>query len=1702
MSRNQMIFLLILFFTVPLFSAGLDYQIFSQSEGNSSLEITKEDDSSIRISLETSEMIPENVRMNEIEYNNFSLEGEISTIKKGFPQLPLISRIVIVPPQKSVQLQIINIESRIEIGLNPTIFPGSEVGDAKTELTAFPDYLETEGFWPPQAVQISDPQIMRGYRLVNITMYPVQHNPNTNETRFNDNFDFELVYGDYEPINPVIDPDRIKPSTTILKTLDIIAVNPPSRDNATPERGSYLMVYPNVDGVEEAIQPLLEWRARSGWEVHAVEVQNRASTGTVKRVIQDAYDDWDNPPEMVCLIGDADGSIALSAYNQTDFDYVLLDGGDILADADLGRISVESVNRLESVVEKLVNYEADPFMDDTEWYRQGMVCAGYEFSGLSTILVNKWVRGELLNGFCDDVHGWYYNDRFENQDVPTFFRNEFRRGISYSNYRGWIGIEGLQPNTVLNFQAHRRYPIVILLTCQSGKYINVFGWTEAFLRSPGGGNGAVGLCTSQTHVQFNNALSTGCWVALLKEATYCFGSIVTRAKIELWRQYNGFDNGSVANFSRWCNFMGDPATHIFTDIPDLSSAEHPEFFALGNDRFSLNFAIEGEEVTPEGATVCLYKADDEFQMIEMTDADGNVTFNIPPDAITEGDLMVTVTKHNTIPYLTEVEVGESEFFLSANSWVIDDDEEGESSGDNDDIANPGETIELTISMLNNGTEVPDGPHDVYIHSLSTYASVVGDTIVTIENFPAVDESVEILTVVELASYIPDGFELKVATDVLLDDDETVWESMAVLYVEAPQCVFYSIDFENESFNPGDNQHVDIAIRNTGSRTLPAFVATLQSMDNVVSVVDEVVNYSEIAAGEVLGEADSQFRIRAHPFTIPGMTADMELYIEVDNGYQDTIYFSVQIGESGDGQPFGPDEYGYVCFDSDDEGWEMTPVYDWVEIDPREDEPDFEGTDTELRDVGENQDRSTLVDLPFTFQYYGEEFSEITICTNGWVAFGNYRELSDFRNRRIASGGGPNAQLCVFWDNLMTSGNGRIFTFYDEEGDRFIVEWSNLVRQSDAGTTETFQLLLFDPEFHPTYSGDGTIVYQYKDVRNSNIAANRDTPFCTIGIGNLNDTDGLQYTYWNTYTLGATELHDELAIKFTTAVEFITGSLSGTITDARGGAPIVNAQVFTSRGFWAETNEEGEYLIDDILIGEGYIVTVSAQGYNDSTLAGEDGQGYTIVENEITGVSTALLHPEFNIDRDNFRYILNAQDTISANVVLSNDGNGTLEFISRFGELIEGNEEGGPSRDDTDDIWNPRLIWTAGDSVDDTKLAGIEFINDHWLVSGGGSEPEETWFYTFDKEGNFIERFAQPVGESRYGIRDLCYFQGYLYGVFLDSNKVIKMNPETGEEINSWMTPGRLRSPVALTIDPEGYFWLSAVTNDIYKAELVGDSVLTVVETFRTRDPRIEDQNIYKYGLTWFRDDPDGYNLYIMSNQRPLPEDDPDNLLPDVSLFKMNPTNGDIMFLTNFPSLPEDARGRAAMCITPKWDNMLWVMGCVFDRTDGDLVGIMELAPNSSWIDYNPRSDTLIAAETIDISIFIETADLDTGDYGIQIEFEHNAGEGFTYIPLELIITTSSVETNSTVPTEYSLTQNFPNPFNPSTSIFYTVKKPGLTSISIFDITGRKVTDLVNQHMNTGNYRITYDAADLPAGLYLYQMKSGNFTAVKKMLLVK
>jgi hypothetical protein len=92
--------------------------------------------------------------------------------------------------------------------------------------------------------------------------------------------------------------------------------------------------------------------------------------------------------------------------------------------------------------------------------------------------------------------------------------------------------------------------------------------------------------------------------------------------------------------------------------------------------------------------------------------------------------------------------------------------------------------------------------------------------------------------------------------------------------------------------------------------------------------------------------------------------------------------------------------------------------------------------------------------------------------------------------------------------------------------------------------------------------------------------------------------------------------------------------------------------------------------------------------------------------------------------------------------------------------------------------------------------------------------------------------------------------------------------------------------------------------------------------------------------------------------------------------------------------------------------------------------------------------------------------------------------------------------NSSEPNEYSLSQNYPNPFNPITTIDYSIKSAGLVTLKVYDMLGNEVASLVNERKEPGNYNVTFDAANLPRGIYLYALKSGNFLATKKLILLK
>jgi hypothetical protein len=89
-----------------------------------------------------------------------------------------------------------------------------------------------------------------------------------------------------------------------------------------------------------------------------------------------------------------------------------------------------------------------------------------------------------------------------------------------------------------------------------------------------------------------------------------------------------------------------------------------------------------------------------------------------------------------------------------------------------------------------------------------------------------------------------------------------------------------------------------------------------------------------------------------------------------------------------------------------------------------------------------------------------------------------------------------------------------------------------------------------------------------------------------------------------------------------------------------------------------------------------------------------------------------------------------------------------------------------------------------------------------------------------------------------------------------------------------------------------------------------------------------------------------------------------------------------------------------------------------------------------------------------------------------------------------------------VPAEFVLSQNYPNPFNPSTRINYFIPEESFVSIKVYDFLGREVKTLVNETKSIGSYEIVFDASELPSGTYFYTLIAENFSATRKMILIK
>jgi hypothetical protein len=1063
-----------------------------------------------------------------VAYQTLNVPGGELHGREGEPCLPAFTRYVEVPGGAGVSVHIDAAEEEILAGYR--LLP-MQAADGQRFAMSIEIYA-LDHFIGEDAVTVGPPAVLRGRRVVPVTICPVSYNPATGEVRVARRLDLQLRFSGADPRNTARRPDQAGTRATAALAGDLI-VNPGIGSGARPESatgdlGSWVVISRADSQLDEILSPLIAWRERMGYHVvHATTAETGITTESIKAWIQNAYDTWECPPEYILLVGDATGSFPLPTWTHTPFTpngpgdhgYVLLDGNDDLPDACIGRLSAEDYTTLQRIVYKIVSYESSPYIADPSWFGRACLTGDPSSSGITCVHIMQWAKERLL--------------RIGYTQVDTVFTEPYRsqtlarldQGSTFFGYRGFAGVSSITVGDISALQNGPRLTFGLILTCLTGDWTSGTSYNEAFLRggvgtsTPTGGIGSIATAGA-THTRYNNCYFAGMVHGLFWDGHYQIGPAQARAKLEMAINYGPFEPEAAASYCLRNTLMGDPVTELWTGFPEPLAVIYPVEMPLGATLTSIEVRDAlGDPV--EGAWVYLW-ADGRIGVGGYTGTDGLV--ELPIDGSTAGDVLVTVTKHNCYPHLGSFTITAPDRFVGIYGHTIDDGAIAPAHGNGDGFVNPGETIALGVSLENFGLQ--PAPGVVLTASCEDpYANVIAGGPIAYGDIAAgghVAAPAPVVLAIDAAC--PPGHPIDLRFTIQSGADN--WPAHLALDVSGPDLVFNGLELTGvgDRLDPGESGTLAVALFNVGTYPAPGPIsAVLLSHSYALQVTDAYGTYATIPIAASGINTGDPFTVSAPPDCVPGTQANLEMLLTFAGGGRDTVQLALTVGEAAQTDPTGPDGYGYYAYDQTDAAYPQAPAYDWVDI-------AIPANSVGLQDFGIDEDDSRTLPLPFPFTYYGQSFDHLTICSNGWLSLGQTYLNSD-RNWYMPSAEGPANMIAGFWDDLYQSGSGMVYQWYDEANHRYIVSWDNVRRKIGWFNVyvESFQIILYDPAWYTTPTGDGDILMQYETVNN----LDAEQMFCTVGIEDELHENGLTFNYFNQRPPTAAPLAAGLAVRFTT-----------------------------------------------------------------------------------------------------------------------------------------------------------------------------------------------------------------------------------------------------------------------------------------------------------------------------------------------------------------------------------------------------------------------------------------------------------------------------------------------------------------------------------------------------------------------------------------
>lgn len=1557
-------------------------------------------------------------------------------------EIPLYSKLVALPESGNFQLQDIHFEfeeQQLEFKLKP--FLEDKASNSKRD-----EWL------PKEPVKIGDPQIMRGSRFTQISCAAFQYNPALNMIRILKNIDLKFDIDHSNSKNPLRSEKRNTGFSNLTK--NIIGSSNPSEYSA----GNYLFIAPQ--NCTQTLQPLLRWKEKLGSKTRlAVFEEIGSNENDIRDFLQNAYDSWEETPEYVVMVGDVTGAIQLPAFYVegylyptcvTDHTYTLLEGDDYFPDVLIGRLSVQNISELQTIISKIIKYERNPYLG-SDWVKSALIVAHIDQS-------NGFSQREVVMGIRDKLLDFEYTkvDTFISpwQSGPSLLEAEVNNGHSFICFRGaghstyWSGGVGghmFSNNNILNLNNGYMLPMVTSMTCGGGDFAAVetptcFGelWLSAGTPSlPKGAIGFIGPSERDTQAPFNNANAMGIYQGITRESLYRCGEMLLRGKMELYinypncHQWGGAEDSDQFYFYVY-NLLGDPGLQVWTDIPK-------EVELTVNDVPAGSNFVSALVTTTEGNIENFIIAITSFDSLiatGITDSNGEV---IIPVSLPIGTYELTASKYGFLPNTVSLNVQEADILGVQN---------------------------YSFSAATTSGSSPDVELEIFNYSYISADNVQIELLSQDENIIVLSNAVSTATIGSNAVYncsfqiqISEKWNDELISDLIVQMNSSLGENIALIPVEilSPDLALADFLVQNNSGNFLQNETSSVLLKllNSGNDASGSFDAALSCLNEKAEIISGNISFSNIAIGD-LGIALQEIQVKAEN-VISGETARFRLDLSRNGESLQSLIFEIPIGIIDENSPTFCD-YGYLAIESQDAGNFVAPVYDWFEIDPTLGGPGTQITaDHTLR-----EGFTKTISLPFLFRYFGIYYSTITICSEGYISMGD-SDLIFFRNRTIPCGTGPQAMIAPFWDSLVDE---HVYAYHDVENHRFIVEWSNCSSNFDPELKNSFQVIFLDPEYQASTTGTGEFLFQYKEIHDVDANDN----FCTVGIENQAQTEGLLMVYAGYENPTAHVLENESAILFTMIdgpdIPYLTIE-PASITVSATNDTIITQEITLLNN--AEENADLNYTLSLT----HFLRDAGRSENNPNRNVGNDQifqlTGYYI-PNQPLNMPFYLLH-----NSPDGEPILGIRLDFPTGCTINSAAD--ILDLQWNGETGNGAEVSWGFNTGTTISPANAVPFVINLEIDINMTAPLTIA---WYIEGDGTGAEPHFAsgtISINPTANDLFWIEYPNGGESVlpGLQDTIRWEH-----FGSANSVkieLSRNQGTDWEILASQTENLGFYPYIFD-GPLSDFCLvkvSSIQNENFKD--FSDSLFQITALNIT----YPNENVvlsYSETDTIFWQDIGEIEFVDIDISL-------DNGFSWTNLAEQAFNNG--FFEFEVPGPPTDFAIIRISC--PELDVVNY----------SERFTIVDSPVN--WLIPGVTEGSIPAGESENIELQFSTIGLEFGSYQANIRIETELGQ-ILFVPVTL-------EYYQPIPPILSvkLYQNHPNPFNPFTKIEYDLPNECKVKLSIFNVRGQLVKTLVNEMKPAGANYEYWDGTDkyersVSSGVYYYLLKAGNKSKAKKMILIK